>query len=198
MCFEPPFIGENLFILGNTIVHNKPKSIPKTYSTKLCLFIEKLLAKSTDNRPSAKEALRMIPRAVKAMDRFKNKKEDDENVSDVNISAPYEPSPKNSGLGRIVPQSSEDLKNRPISAAVIRSNNVKIKEPVGREFKIGDLEDEKQVKRIIERNDYQDNDIKPLCKISKEPSLPVKASTDKALSFQNKKSQKSFSIKRLS
>jgi len=29
LCFEPPFIGENLFILGNSIAHNKHKSIPK-------------------------------------------------------------------------------------------------------------------------------------------------------------------------
>lgn len=60
--FEPPFIGNNLIILGNTIVHKKPKGIPKNYSAKLSLFIEKLLAKSPENRPSAKEGLRMIPK----------------------------------------------------------------------------------------------------------------------------------------
>ena len=62
--FEPPFVGDNLIVLGNTIVHKKPKAIPKSYSPKLALFIEKLLAKSSENRPSAKEALRMIPKSV--------------------------------------------------------------------------------------------------------------------------------------
>ncbi|CAI2375852.1 unnamed protein product [Moneuplotes crassus] len=196
MCFEPPFIGENLFILGNTIVHNKPKGIPKNYSTKLSLFIEKLLAKSTDNRPSAKEALRMVPKSIKNLDHFKVKKNMDSSNSEINATTPYDSSPKGNRIHNVISKQ-EDSKARPISAAVIRSPNVKIKEPVRKEFKICDLKDENKIKDIFDKNEYQDHESSPL-NLNKEPSLPIKVAADKALSFYNKKSQKSFNIKRLS
>lgn len=196
MCFEPPFIGENLFILGNTIVHNKPKSIPKNYSTKLSLFIEKLLAKSTDNRPSAKEALKLIPKSIKSLDRFHCKKEIESINSDINISTPYGPVSSENNFQNVISQINNDAKTRPISAAIVRSPNVKIKEPAKKEFKIWDLQDEK-VKIIPTKSDYQDHS-KPTVDLKKEPSLPIKSTTDKALTFHTKKSQKSINVRRLS
>ena len=58
---EPPFSGDNLITLGNNIVKEKPKPIPSLYSNNLILFIDKMLSKRPDRRPSAKEALNMIP-----------------------------------------------------------------------------------------------------------------------------------------
>ena len=86
MCFEPPFIGDNLFILGNAIVHNKTKGIPKNYSSKLSLFIEKLLSKTTEKRPSAKEALRIIPKSVRMLERFKTKGQRDTDCNNSEMS----------------------------------------------------------------------------------------------------------------
>ena len=58
---QPPFSGDNLITLGNNIVKEKPKPIPSQYSDNLILFIDKMLSKRPDRRPSAKEALKMIP-----------------------------------------------------------------------------------------------------------------------------------------
>jgi len=58
---EPPFTGDNLITLGNNIVKGKPKPIPSQYSDNLILFIDKMLSKRPERRPSAKESLSMIP-----------------------------------------------------------------------------------------------------------------------------------------
>ena len=58
---EPPFSGDNLIALGNMIVKGKPKLLPSQYSNNLISFIDKMLCKKPEKRPSAKEALVMIP-----------------------------------------------------------------------------------------------------------------------------------------
>ena len=62
---EPPFTGGNLIVLGNNIVKGVPKSLPYQYSNELRAFIDKMLEKNPENRPSAKEALEMIPKEIK-------------------------------------------------------------------------------------------------------------------------------------
>ena len=61
---EPPFTGGNLIVLGNNIVKGVPKSLPHQYSNEIRAFIDKLLEKKPENRPSAKEALEMIPKDI--------------------------------------------------------------------------------------------------------------------------------------
>ena len=61
---EPPFSGGNLIVLGNNIVKGVPKSIPSQYSQDLKNFINKLLSKKPEDRPSAKEAKELIPRKI--------------------------------------------------------------------------------------------------------------------------------------
>ena len=53
---EPPFSGNNLIVLGNNIVKGRPKELPGMYSNELKSFIEKMLTKRPEKRPSAKEA----------------------------------------------------------------------------------------------------------------------------------------------
>ena len=60
-CLEPPFTGGNLIVLGNNIVKGVPKALPTHYSNELKSFVDKMLEKRADKRPSAKEALDMIP-----------------------------------------------------------------------------------------------------------------------------------------
>ena len=61
---DPPFSGDNLITLGNNIVKGTPKPIPSQYSCDLVLFIDKLLSKKPERRPSAKEAMGMIPKDI--------------------------------------------------------------------------------------------------------------------------------------
>ena len=63
-CLEPPFTGGNLIVLGNNIVKGVPKALPTQYSNELRNFIDKMLEKKADKRPSAKEALDMIPKEI--------------------------------------------------------------------------------------------------------------------------------------
>ena len=62
---EPPFQGDNLITLGNNIVNKKPKPLPQIYSSKFNNFIDRLLAKKPFDRPSAREAVMLIPSFVK-------------------------------------------------------------------------------------------------------------------------------------
>ena len=62
---EPPFSGGNLIVLGNNIVKGVPKSLPHQYSNELRAYIDKMLEKKPENRPSAKEALELIPKEIK-------------------------------------------------------------------------------------------------------------------------------------
>ena len=72
-CLDPPFLGDNLIVLGNNIVKGKPKPLPPQYSEELSKFIEKMLGKRPEKRPSAREALEMIPRDI--MEKIKIAKE---------------------------------------------------------------------------------------------------------------------------
>ena len=62
---EPPFSGGNLIVLGNNIVKGVPKSLPVQYSNELRFFIDKMLEKKAENRPTAREALELIPKEIK-------------------------------------------------------------------------------------------------------------------------------------
>ena len=72
---EPPFTGNNLIVLGNNIVKGRPKELPMMYSNELKLFIEKMLTKRPEKRPSAKEAKDLIPKNImeKIFLAYKNK-----------------------------------------------------------------------------------------------------------------------------
>ena len=72
---EPPFTGNNLIVLGNNIVKGRPKELPSIYSNELKLFIDKMLTKKPEKRPSAKEAKDLIPKNIveKIFLAFKNK-----------------------------------------------------------------------------------------------------------------------------
>jgi hypothetical protein len=74
--------------------------------------------------------------------------------SEVNMSLPYEHTQGNQHINYIVPQENENFKNRPISAAVIRSPNIRIKEVIKekRDFKVANLDEER--KENIPEIDY--------------------------------------------
>ena len=61
---DPPFTGGNLIVLGNNIVKGVPKALPNQYSNEFKSFVDKMLEKKADKRPSAKEALDFIPTDV--------------------------------------------------------------------------------------------------------------------------------------
>ena len=61
----PPFNDENLIRLGQAIVNDNPSSLPSCYSEKLNFFINKLMTKDKKLRPSATEALLLIPDKTK-------------------------------------------------------------------------------------------------------------------------------------
>ena len=61
---DPPFTGNNLIVLGNNIVKGRPKDLPNMYSNDLKLFIDKMLTKKPEKRPSAKEAKELIPKNI--------------------------------------------------------------------------------------------------------------------------------------
>ena len=63
-CLEPPFTGGNLIVLGNNIVKGVPLALPNHYSNDLKNFVDKMLEKKAEKRPSAKEALDMIPNNI--------------------------------------------------------------------------------------------------------------------------------------
>ena len=71
---EPPFLGGNLIVLGNNIVKGVPKSLPIQYSNQLRFFIDKMLEKKAENRPSAKEALELIPKDIREKIKSKGEK----------------------------------------------------------------------------------------------------------------------------
>ena len=61
---DPPFVGDNLIVLGNNIVKGRPKPLPPQYSENLSKFIERMLSKRPEKRPTARESLEMIPADV--------------------------------------------------------------------------------------------------------------------------------------
>jgi len=62
---SPPFNDENLIKLGNSIINEQPAHLPSCYSNKLYEFILLLMTKNKNKRPSAHEALKLIPEKVK-------------------------------------------------------------------------------------------------------------------------------------
>ena len=62
---NPPFNDENLIKLGNAIINEQPPNLPICYSDELYDFILRLMVKNKDHRPSAKEALDLIPEKIK-------------------------------------------------------------------------------------------------------------------------------------
>ena len=61
----PPFTDENLIKLGNSIINEQPSNLPICYSNELYDFILRLMIKNKDQRPSALEALELIPEKIK-------------------------------------------------------------------------------------------------------------------------------------
>ena len=62
---SPPFNDENLIKLGNSIINEQPASLPSCYSKKLYDFILLLMTKNKNKRPSATEALKLVPEKIK-------------------------------------------------------------------------------------------------------------------------------------
>ena len=62
---NPPFTDENLIKLGNAIINDQPPRLPVCYSDELYDFILRLMTKNKDRRPSAIEALELIPEKIK-------------------------------------------------------------------------------------------------------------------------------------
>ena len=62
---SPPYNDENLIKLGEAILNDKPSHLPSCYSQKLYDFILKLMTKNKNKRPSASEALKLIPEKEK-------------------------------------------------------------------------------------------------------------------------------------
>ncbi len=127
---EPPFTGNNLIVLGNNIVKGRPKELPSIYSNELKLFIDKMLTKKPEKRPSSKEAKDLIPKNIleKIQIAYKNKIEiksrpfssighrktnENDNNDNNNISN------NNSGKNKI----SEDITNKTDEDKNINKNN---------------------------------------------------------------------------
>ena len=66
----PPFNDENLIKLGQAIVNDNPPELPGCYSEDLKFFVNKLMTKNKKFRPTAYEALKLIPQKIK--DKFEN------------------------------------------------------------------------------------------------------------------------------
>ncbi len=66
----PPFNDENLVKLGQAIINDNPPKLPECYSEELGNFINKLMTKNKKHRPTAAEALELIPSKIK--DKFVN------------------------------------------------------------------------------------------------------------------------------
>ena len=79
---SPPFNDENLLKLGNSIINEQPAYLPSCYSDKLYEFILKLMTKNKNKRPSANEALKLIPEKIK--NKLNNKNNDNKNKNNNN------------------------------------------------------------------------------------------------------------------
>lgn len=58
---EPPFLGENSILLGNSIIKNEPKQINNIYTKELWIFITLLLNKKPDERPNTNKCYEFFP-----------------------------------------------------------------------------------------------------------------------------------------
>ena len=68
---KPPFFDENLVILCKKIINEIPKRLPNVFSNDLNNFVFKLINKDKFSRPSAEEAIKLIPKGIR--DRINNK-----------------------------------------------------------------------------------------------------------------------------
>jgi len=57
---ETPFQGDNLITLGQAIVNNQPKPISSQFSSNLKELIEKMMSKKANERPAARDLVKMI------------------------------------------------------------------------------------------------------------------------------------------
>ena len=96
-CLEPPFYGTNLIVLGNNIVKGIPKSLPHQYSNELRSFIDKMLEKKPENRPSAKEAMKLIPQ--EKLEKING------DLKKINIKRPF-----SSGINKIITINKKEIK----------------------------------------------------------------------------------------
>ena len=78
---SPPFNEENLIKLGDLIINEQPEHLPTCYSDKLYDFILKLMTKNKNKRPSANEALKLIPEKIK--NKLNNKNNDKRNKKSI-------------------------------------------------------------------------------------------------------------------
>ena len=74
---SPPFNDENLVKLGNSIINEQPANLPSCYSSKLYEFILLLMTKNKEKRPSAKEALELVPEKIRNKLNNKSKEKND-------------------------------------------------------------------------------------------------------------------------
>ena len=84
---SPPFNDENLIKLGNSIINEQPAHLPSCYSDKLYEFILLLMTKNKNKRPSANEALKLVPEKIRNKlnniidDKLKNNNDNNDNTS---------------------------------------------------------------------------------------------------------------------
>lgn len=62
--FKPPFTGSTFANLSYSILNEEPPELPSEYSDELKQFINKALAKSSKDRPTAIELLSQVPFAI--------------------------------------------------------------------------------------------------------------------------------------
>ena len=142
---DPPFTGDNLIALGNSIVKGTPKPIPSQYSTDLVLFIDRLLSKKPERRPSAKEAIGMIPKDI--MEKIK-----EANRNKVEIKN----RPFSSVGNRIITINKEEIKK--IGEKIIDEKKEKEKEKKNNQ-KNNEKEKEKEKENEKEKSVKNDDDI---------------------------------------
>lgn len=62
---DTPFKGENLVTLGQNIVEQTPKLLPRPYSAKFSDFVDRLMTKKVSDRPDIRQVLEAIPLSVR-------------------------------------------------------------------------------------------------------------------------------------
>ena len=107
---SPPFNDENLVKLGNSIINEQPAHLPSCYSNKLYEFILQLMTKNKNKRPSAKEALELIPEKIKI--KLNNK------IKDVND--------KNGKISNIINENKKLIEKESLSNKNINDSNTEI------------------------------------------------------------------------
>ena len=107
---SPPFNDENLVKLGNSIINEQPAHLPSCYSNKLYEFILQLMTKNKNKRPSAKEALELIPEKIKI--KLNNK------IKDIND--------KNGKISSIINENKKLIEKESLSNKNVNESNTEI------------------------------------------------------------------------